>query len=200
MEEFAPAELRRDPRVDALMASLEAHDAGSAAHSHATADWCARIAEQLGLTRHESAFAALGGLLHDIGKVATPHAILLKPGPLDVREWSVIRAHPAEGARMLAAIPSLRDVAGIVRAHHERFDGKGYPDRLQGTSIPFVARIVSVADAYHAMITQRVYRSPFSVAQALCVLREGRETQWDAHAVDALIACVRPQASRLASA
>jgi putative nucleotidyltransferase with HDIG domain len=200
MEEVAARELRRDVRVDALIVALEAYDVGSAMHSSATAMWCRRIAGELGLTLRERTFAALCGLLHDVGKIATPAAILLKPGPLDVREWEIIRSHPSEGARMLETIPSLREVAPIVRWHHERPDGEGYPDRLEGRSIPLLARVVSVADAYHAMISQRVYRKPYSSSQALAVLRDGRDTQWDAAAVDAMIACASTLDARLASA
>lgn len=200
MEDVADRDLRRDTRVDSLVGALEAYDLGSGLHSHATAFWCRRVAESLGMTSRESTFAALCGLLHDIGKVSTPSAILLKPGPLDTDEWEIIRSHSADGARMLAAIPSLREVAPIVRSHHERPDGYGYPDRLQGASIPLTARIVSVADAYHAMISQRVYRRPYSPAQALRVLREGSGTQWDGPIVNAMIASVRSKKRRLASA
>jgi putative nucleotidyltransferase with HDIG domain len=196
MEEPVPHELRRGARVDALFAKLEAYDRSTAAHSHATALWCRRIAAHIGMTVQERDFVGLAGLLHDIGKIATPGAILLKPGPLDVREWEIIRSHPAQGALMLEEIPELRHVAPIVRAHHERHDGEGYPDRLHGASIPLAARIVAVADAYHSMISQRVYRKPFSVPQAAGVLRDGRGTQWDAPIVDALLACVHSSDSR----
>jgi HD-GYP domain-containing protein (c-di-GMP phosphodiesterase class II) len=102
---------------------------------------------------------------------------------------------------MLESIPSLRDLAPIVRSHHERPDGCGYPDRLQGASIPVAARIVAVADAYHAMISQRMYRHPYSTGQALHVLREGSDTQWDGPIVNAMIASVRSKKNRrLASA
>lgn len=198
MEEVAARELQRDVRVDALVARLESYDAGSAWHCHATALWSRRIAAELGLSLRERTFATLCGLLHDIGKISTPNAILLKPGPLEEHEWEIVRSHPAEGARMLEAVPSLREVAPIVRAHHERHDGCGYPDRLMGASIPLIARIVSVADGYHAMISQRVYRAPYSVAEALSVLRDGRDTQWAAPIVDAMIACARTQAPHVA--
>ncbi len=191
MECEATLDLTRDARTDALIARLEAYDFGTAAHSRSTAVWARRIAVQLGLTPRECNFAALCGLLHDIGKVSTPDAILLKPGPLDVREWEIMRSHPAEGARMLETIPALRDAAPIVRSHHERHDGEGYPDRLAGSRIPLTARIVSVADGYHSMISQRVYRKPYSSAEAIAVLRDGRGTQWDGNVVEAMIASVR---------
>jgi putative nucleotidyltransferase with HDIG domain len=200
MEDVADRNLRRDMRVDDLVGALEAYDVGAGLHSHATAYWCGRVAESLGMSAREVTFAALCGLLHDIGKISTPNEILLKAGPLDAHEWEIIRSHPVDGARMLESIPSLRELAPIVRSHHERPDGRGYPDRLQGASIPVAARIVAVADAYHAMISQRVYRHPYSPGQALHVLREGSETQWDGPIVNAMIASVRSKKRRLASA
>jgi putative nucleotidyltransferase with HDIG domain len=132
-------------------------------------------------------FIALCALLHDIGKVSTPDSVLLKPGPLSSDEWDVMRDHAAAGARVLNQIPSLQRCAIVVRAHHERFDGSGYPDGLIGTTIPFEARVVAVADAFHAMISERPYRQPIAPRQALEILREGRGSQWDPAVVDAML-------------
>jgi HD-GYP domain-containing protein (c-di-GMP phosphodiesterase class II) len=155
--------------------------------------WCGRIAKMIGMSPDLQTFAALAGTLHDVGKIATPTEILLKAGPLDTEEWEAMRAHSRVGAKMLERIPSLRDLAPIVRAHHERVDGAGYPDNLEGSNIPIVARIVSVADSFHAMISKRPYRQALPVALALEELRGGVGTQWDRNVVEAMLDIVQPQ-------
>src|SRR6476469_6175125 len=112
----------------------------------------------MGLSPERVEFVEQCSILHDIGKVETPSSILLNTGSLSDEEWSVMREHVAAGARILTSIPSLARCAPIVRAHHERFDGAGYPDGLAGEQIPLEARIVAVADAFHAMISDRPYR------------------------------------------
>jgi len=155
--------------------------------------WCGRIAKMIGMTAEQQMSAALAGTLHDVGKIATPAEVLLKAGPLDSEEWETMRAHSRVGAKMLERIPSLRDLAPAVRAHHERVDGAGYPDNLEGSSIPIVARIVSVADSFHAMISKRPYRQALPVALALAELRSGIGTQWDSVVVEAMLDIVQPQ-------
>jgi hypothetical protein len=130
---------------------------------------------------------ALLALLHDIGKISTPDHVLLKPAPLELDEWDIMRDHAAAGARILSQIPSLQRCAIIVRAHHERYDGAGYPDGIFGSSIPFEARVVAVADAFHAMISERPYRQPIAPRQALQVLQDGRGSQWDPDVIDAML-------------
>jgi putative nucleotidyltransferase with HDIG domain len=174
----------------ALLAMLAERDSGTCCHSKATAEWARRLATSMNSDGEATEFIALCALLHDVGKIATPEAILLKPGPLTDDEWTVMRQHSAAGARILNQIPSLARCAAIVRAHHERFDGSGYPDRLSGTAIPYEARVVAVADAFHAMISERPYREPISPRAALEILAEGRGTQWDPEIVDAMIAMV----------
>jgi HD-GYP domain-containing protein (c-di-GMP phosphodiesterase class II) len=127
-------------------------------------------------------------VLHDIGKIATPDAILFKPGPLTDDEWIEMQKHASFGADILSELPALAPFASIVRAHHERWDGKGYPYGLKGEQIPFEARVVAVADAFHAMISNRPYRPAIAQREAMEILREGRGTQWDAEVVDAMIA------------
>jgi HD-GYP domain-containing protein (c-di-GMP phosphodiesterase class II) len=141
----------------------------------------------MGLSREMTEFIELCALLHDIGKIATPEQILFKPGPLTSAEWDVMRDHSAAGQRILAQIPSLSRCALIVRAHHERWDGLGYPDALAGETIPFEARIVAVADAFHAMISDRPYRKAIPPRRALEILQSGRGTQWDPLVVDAML-------------
>lgn len=176
-----------DRTVDVLLAMLAERDAATAAHSKATAVWARRLATKLGLDAERVDLVELCSLLHDIGKVGTPDSILQKPGPLTEPEWVVMRRHPGVGAKMLSEIPSLRRCAAIVRAHHERFDGTGYPDGLSGNKIPYEARILAVADSFHAMVTERPYRSAISPRDALTILEEGKSSWWDPEVVDAFV-------------
>ncbi len=183
-------EAEKHPSVEAttaLLGMLAERDYGTCCHSKATAEWARRLATAMDLRTEDTEFIALCALLHDIGKISTPDHILLKPSPLAIDEWDVMRDHSAAGARILNQIPSLQRCAIIVRAHHERFDGAGYPDGLYGTSIPFEARVVAVADAFHAMISERPYRQPVTPRQALQILQDGRGSQWDPDVVDVML-------------
>jgi len=173
--------------TSALLAMLAERDYGTCCHSKATAEWARRLATAMELDVEAIEFIALCALLHDIGKISTPDAILLKPSALANDEWDVMRDHAAAGARILNQIPSLERCAIVVRSHHERFDGTGYPDGLHGASIPFEARVVAVADAFHAMISERPYRQPISPRQALQILQDGRGSQWDPDVVDVML-------------
>ncbi len=177
--------------TSALLAMLAERDYGTCCHSKATAEWARRLATAMGCDAETTEFVELCALLHDIGKISTPDHVLLKPGPLDTSEWEVMRDHAAAGSRILNQIPSLQRCSIIVRAHHERFDGGGYPDGLVGANIPFEARVVAVADAFHAMISERPYRRPISPRQALQILEEGRGHQWDPDVVDAMVGMFR---------
>jgi HD-GYP domain-containing protein (c-di-GMP phosphodiesterase class II) len=130
-------------------------------------------------------------VLHDVGKIGIPDAILNKAGPLNPMELMQMRQHPALGDHITKTVDSLRDIAPIVRGHHERWDGLGYPDRLQGERIPLEARIVTAVDCYDAMTTDRVYRPGRSVQAAADELLRHRGTQFDPQVVDALVAYVR---------
>jgi putative nucleotidyltransferase with HDIG domain len=182
----------RDEIVASLLSAIDARDTATCDHSRAVGMWCGRIAKTMGMGPDEQAFAALAGTLHDIGKIATPTEILLKAGPLDPGEWETMRSHSAIGAKMLERIPSLKELAPVVRAHHERMDGRGYPDGLRGSAIPVAARIVSVADSFHAMISKRPYRQPMPVPAALDELRAGTGTQWDPEVAQAMLTIVAP--------
>ena len=181
-----------DDIVTSLLSSLEARDLASSDHSRAVGVWSGRLAKTLGLSEQQQAIAVLAGMLHDIGKIATPSELLLKPGALTEDEWEVMRAHAPIGGKMLERLPSLRQFAPIVRAHHERVDGNGYPDRLAGAEIPMIARVVAVSDSFHAMISKRPFRQPIPVPLALGELRRGAGTQWDAAVVAAMLSIVEP--------
>lgn len=173
--------------TNALLSMLAERDYGTCCHSKATAEWARRLATAMGCDAETTEFVALCALLHDIGKISTPDSVLLKAGPLTAEEWDVMRDHAAAGSRILNQVSSLQRCSLVVRAHHERFDGAGYPDGLAGTSIPFEARVVAVADAFHAMISERPYRRPISPRRALQILEEGRGSQWDPEVVDAML-------------
>ncbi len=173
--------------TEALLAILGERDSATCCHSKATGEWARRLAITIGLSEEATAFVELCAVLHDIGKVSTPDSILFKRSELSQEEWDIMRQHAAAGQRILDRIPSLRRCAMIVRAHHERWDGTGYPDGLAGASIPFEARVVAVADAFHAMISDRPYRKAIPPRQALEILRAGGGSQWDSNIVDAML-------------
>jgi len=170
----------------ALLAMLGERDAVTCAHSKATVEWARRLCTSMGLPREQSEFIELCAALHDIGQVGTPDEILLKPGPLTAQEWEVVRDHCAAGQRILNQIPSLSRCGLTIRAHHERWDGLGYPDGLAGENIPFEARVLAVVDAFHAMISDRPYRRAIAPRRALDILQAGRGSQWDPVVVDAM--------------
>jgi HD-GYP domain-containing protein (c-di-GMP phosphodiesterase class II) len=186
----APADrdLYGDTVVEAILTVLDARDAAAFADARATAAWCRRLAEALHLSRARTDLVVTAGLLHDVGAIATPETILFKRGPLTDAEWIVVRRHAEAGAAILAGVPILAAYAPIVRAHHELWDGSGYPRGLKGEQIPFEARVVAVADAFHAMISDRPHRLAIAQRDAMTILRDGRGTQWDATIVDAMLA------------
>ena len=179
-----------DARIDGLVVRLEARDPLTSEHSRAVASWCARLGRRLGLDAADVTFVTRCGLLHDVGKAATPLEILNAPRALDRSEWRVMRAHAAAGEAIVRKIPELRAFSPAVRSHHERLDGGGYPDGLPGAAIPLSARIVAVADCFNAMIGRRPYRMPLAPSRALEELVRHRGTQFDPEIVDAMVAVI----------
>jgi putative nucleotidyltransferase with HDIG domain len=169
----------------ALVATLDARDRYTAGHSAAVAVYARDIAERLGLSEVDQRLAHLAGLVHDIGKVGLPAGLLEKPGPLTPDERQQMEEHPVIGERILAQVEGYNRIAEIVRHHHERVDGAGYPDRLNRDSIPLLARILAVADAYNAMTSQRPYREAMPPSVARMRLAQGVETQFDTAVVAA---------------
>lgn len=182
-----------DARIDGLVVRLEARDPMTSEHSRAVAGWCARLGRRLGLDAADVTFVARCGLLHDVGKATTPLDVLNAPRALEEREWVVMRAHAAAGEAIVRKIPQLRAFSPAVRSHHERLDGRGYPDGLPGAAIPLSARIVAVADCFNAMIGRRPYRLPFPPTRALEELVRHRGTQFDPEIVDAMVAVIAGQ-------
>ena len=165
--------------VEALANALEANDEYTSSHARAITDMALEVGTQLGLDPKSLKRLELGALFHDIGKIGIPSEVLLNPGPLRPDERKLIEQHPELGERILAPIVRLADVRPIVRHCHERFDGSGYPDGLAAEAIPLESRIILVCDAFHAMTTDRPYRSRLPLEEACKRLRDGAGTQFD---------------------
>ncbi len=183
--------------VQMLVHALEAKDAYTSGHSARVSRYAVKTAALLGVTGDRLEQIRLGGELHDIGKIGTREAILNKPGPLTGEEFEHIKVHTALGERILAPFLSESPaVLRIVRSHHERFDGTGFPDRLGGTEIPLEARIVAVVDAFDAMTTNRAYRPSRTPVEAVGELRRCARTHFDESVVTAFLAAF-PEPSAL---
>jgi diguanylate cyclase (GGDEF)-like protein len=176
-----------DDVVVALASALQERDQYTGDHSESVVDMAARVAEAMALDTEEIARIRMGALLHDIGKVGIPDDVLHKPGPLDDKEWELMRQHPVIGERILRMIPGLGPIARIVRHEHERWDGGGYPDGISGTEIPIGSRVILACDAYHAMTSDRPYRQAMSHADAMAELGRHSGTQFDPEVVQALV-------------
>ena len=176
--------------VSALANAVEAKDLVTEQHCARLAVVAARLCERLGLGVDEREAITYGALLHDVGKIGIPEALLSKTGPLTPDEWVVLRRHPEIGERICLPLGQSQSIAPIVRHHHERWDGSGYPDRLRGTSIPVGARIVALADAFDAMTHDRPYRPAFPTAYALDEIRQQSGRQFDPELTEPFITCL----------
>jgi putative nucleotidyltransferase with HDIG domain len=176
--------------IRALAAALDARDPYTAGHSERVSMLSVAIARVLALSAEAVNVIRLGALLHDIGKIGIPDAVLLKAGPLSPTEFDIIKQHPVVGARILRTVPFLIPHIPIVELHHERPDGLGYPYGLRGDDIPMAARIVHVADAYDAITTKRAYRSARPPGNALRELRRCAGTEYHAEVIEALAAAL----------
>ena len=173
--------------VEALAAAMDMRDQRTARHSDDVVGLARRVGSLLALEAASMLELEFAARLHDVGKIQVPDAVLNKPGPLEPHENEVIRCHATWGSETLARIPGLEAVATIVRFHHERWDGAGYPDGLKGGRIPLASRIISVCDAYGAMTCDRPYRSALDPDDALDEIRSGAGTQFDPMVVEAFI-------------
>lgn len=173
--------------VGALLAVLKARDCYTEEHSRVVVGLSTAVAYEMGLSEEEVNIVRQAALLHDIGKMGVPDSILKEPGPLDDAKWRVMREHPVIGERIVSSIDELVHLAPIIRAHHERWDGKGYPDGLSGEQIPLSSRIISACDAYHAMISERPYRRAMSVLAAFEELRKNAGMQFCPYTIWALL-------------
>ena len=167
-----------------LANAVDAKDTYTGDHAERLVQMALPIGRELGMTPLDLESLRYGAILHDIGKIGVPDAILNKPGKLDQEEWAQMRQHPIIGERILAPIARLKDAAQVVRHHHERYDGKGYPDDLAAEAIPLAARILTVVDSYSAIVDKRVYKDARSQAQAIAELKRNAGTQFDPHIVE----------------
>ena len=177
---------RSTAAMESLSATVDARDSYTAGHSRRVQQLALAIGRELGLSQAELDLLGHAALFHDIGKLAIPDAILLKPASLTQDEWSLMQRHAEEGARIIDRLGFLNDAVPAIRHHHERFDGTGYPDRLAGEEIPLGARIIHVADALDSMLTTRIYRAARPAAEALHELRSSAGTQFCPRCVGAL--------------
>lgn len=161
-----------------LASNLSSKDGETGSHCRRLAQWAVALGRALTLKPAELEALHLGGLVHDIGKLFIPDPILQKPAPLTVRERAIIQEHPVLGERLCTPIARLHPALPIVRHHHERYDGSGYPDRLGGEAIPLIARIVQVVDVFDALTSARAYKPAWTVDQALRTMRAEAERGW----------------------
>jgi putative two-component system response regulator len=175
----------------ALAQAVEKRDKYTGDHCHRLARYSVGLGTALGLPRSQLVALHRGGYLHDIGKVSVPDAILFKKGPLTDEEWVMMRSHTAKGVEICRPMKTLAPVLPIIRNHHERWDGSGYPDGLKGEEIPLLARILQIADIYDALTTARPYKPALSVEEALQILEDEVRRGWrDAELVSLFQQCV----------
>jgi HD-GYP domain-containing protein (c-di-GMP phosphodiesterase class II) len=181
-------------------AGATAQTPGQDEHSHRVALFSWRIAELLGLSKKQSGRILRGAFLHDVGWICVPGASVIKPGSLSAEERIAVLAHPGLGYELLSAFPSTEDLAGMALFHHERFDGNGYPEGLQGTHIPIEARVLAIADCLDAMMSPRPYRESLSYSQALGEIIHSAGKQFDPGIVEVIAQRAKSFASFLGNA
>ena len=163
-----------------LAGAIDAKDPYTKGHSTSVSKYSEALARAINLPEKEVERITLGALLHDVGKIGIPETVLKKEGPLSDDEWAFMKQHPTIGVeKVLQPNPNLRDLIPIVKYHHERIYGKGYPENLSNDNIPLAAKIVAIADTYHALISDRPYRKGMNIEKAISILEEGAGTQWD---------------------
>jgi diguanylate cyclase (GGDEF)-like protein len=177
----------REAIVRSLAAAVDIRDGYTRTHSRLVSELSAAVAKRIGLSPTEVARISVGALLHDVGKIGIPDAILAKEGSLSSEEWDCVREHPILGRQILEQAPELTDVTPLVLHHQERYDGTGYPDRLHGDEIPLGARIIAAADAYHAITSDRPYRGRRNHSEAMRELRRYSGAQFDPEVVDTMM-------------
>ena len=173
--------------LDALVTAIDNKDHYTRRHSEDVAHWATLMVQQLGHATDTQRAVRICGLLHDVGKIAVPDAVLRKPGRLNDDEFNIMQQHPVFGALIVKDVPNLEEVLGGIRHHHERYDGKGYPDKLKGEAIPFMGRLLAVPDCFSAMTTDRPYRKALSWVEAIEEIERGKDTQFDPVMADAFL-------------
>jgi putative two-component system response regulator len=169
---------RAESVLFSLARSIESKDPYTHGHCERLADYSVSLGNRVGMSDEQIVALRRAGVVHDIGKVAVPDAILLKPGRLTEEEWAVIRQHPIVGERICAPLKSFRLVLPIIRHHHEKFNGTGYPDGLRGDAIPIAARVLQIVDVFDALTTERPYKKALSTEEALQIMKEEVAKGW----------------------
>jgi putative nucleotidyltransferase with HDIG domain len=190
MQSFGAVARLRKETVEAVLKmaeSIDYRDTGTYEHSERLASLCERVAKSLGLTPEHVREVVLASRVHDLGKIGISNEILLKQGPLTLQERQIMEEHPVIGAKILSSYSSFKESVEIVRHHHERWDGRGYPDELKGEDIPVGSRIITVVDSFDAMTSDRPYRKGMSVTEAVERLKDGMGTQFDPRVCAAFI-------------
>jgi putative two-component system response regulator len=183
----------REATICALNQMLDLKDLNTGVHSTRLAEWAVRVGQELGLDESRLADIEVAALLHDAGKVGVPDSILKKPGPLDADEWRVMRMHPEFSWAVLRLVPGLESASLYALHHHEKFDGSGYPSGLTGDEIPIGARIVSVIDAFDAMVASRPYKEGLPLEEALARLVKDSGRHFDPAVVEHFIPIARAE-------
>ena len=191
---------RAESVLFSLARSIEGKDPYTHGHCERLAEYSTRLGNQLGLSEDHITALRRAGIVHDVGKIAVPDAILLKPGRLTEEEWKIVREHPVVGERICAPLKSFRLVLPIIRHHHEKIDGSGYPDGLRGDAIPITARVMQIVDVFDALTTERPYKKAFSDHEALQTMKEEvAKGWWDPYIFDQFDRLVRSGATDLRS-
>ncbi len=175
------------PNVRAIIMATESRDAYTAGHNYRVALYALRLGEHLGLNNEQLRAIALGGIVHDVGKLKVPDEILNKPGKLTQQERVIIERHPVSGYDICKRLGFMTEELSVIRSHHERWDGSGYPDRLKHDRIPLLARVTAVADVYDALTSSRSYRKAMSHQEALAIIQAERGKHFDPACVDAMV-------------
>ena len=191
---------RAESVLFSLARSIEGKDPYTHGHCERLAEYSARLGEHLQLPEEQLIALRRAGVVHDVGKIAVPDAILLKPGRLTAEEWTLIKEHPVVGERICAPLKSFRLVLPIIRHHHEKLDGSGYPDGLRGDAIPVTARVLQIVDVYDALTTDRPYKKAFPIVDALQTMKEEvAKGWWDPHIFEQFEQLLRSSAAGLLS-
>ena len=183
---------QREAVITAYLSALRARDKETSSHSLRVSRLACEMAAELAWPEARCQKLKEGALMHDLGKLAISDAVLLKPGRLNDWQWQQMRKHPAEGARLIRQTPILNDLAPMVLQHHERWDGKGYPYGLKAAEICEEARVLSLADAYDAMICRRPYHAPMPLPEVLSQIEQGRGNQFDPELTDCFLRLHHP--------
>jgi len=182
--------------LEAVSSIVEANDPYTSGHSATVTEIAIKIAQEMGLRAGQLDTLRIAGPLHDVGKVGIPSSVLNKPTGLTQAEWVMIQAHPQVSANVAQQVTAFEAAVPVIRHHHERWDGTGYPDGLKGDDIPLLARILAVADGFQAMASERPYRRARTEEEALAELQKGAGTQWDPEVVKVFLKLRKPPAKR----